>query len=83
LFVLGFLALALLRTFGVVGQSFAQTIDEVARVCILVALAGVGLSTRLVQMRAIGVRPFYVGLGTATLLAILSLGAIVGAGLGT
>lgn len=77
MFVLGFLALALLRTAGIIDAPLAAVLDEVAKVCILVALAGVGLSTRLRDMRAIGPAPFVAGLGTAALLAALSLGAIL------
>ncbi len=81
LFVLGFLFMALLRTVGTIDRGLAAPIDEVAKACILVALAGVGLSTRLTQMRSVGPRPFYVGLGTAVLMAGLSLAAIVGLGI--
>lgn len=77
MFVLGFLALAVLRTAGIIDAPLAGLLDEVAKVCILVALAGVGLSTRLRDMRAIGPAPFVAGLGTAALLAALSLGAIL------
>ena len=38
-------------------------IDEVARACILVALAGVGLSTGIAQLRTIGPRPVFLGFG--------------------
>jgi uncharacterized integral membrane protein (TIGR00698 family) len=76
LFVLGFLAMALLRTTGVIDRGLAAPIDEVARACILVALAGVGLSTRLAELRSIGPRPFYVGFGTALAMAVLSLVAV-------
>jgi uncharacterized integral membrane protein (TIGR00698 family) len=76
LFVLGFLFMALLRTTGIVDRSFAAPIDEIARACILVALAGVGLSTRVAQLRSIGPRPFYVGFGTAVIMATLSLVAV-------
>lgn len=77
MFVLGFLMLAVLRTVGVIDGPTAALLDEVAKACILVALAGVGLSTRLREMRAIGPAPFVAGLGTAALLAALSLGAIL------
>lgn len=78
LFVLGFLALVGLRTIGLIDGALAASIDEVARFCILVALAGVGLGTRIAQLRSMGLAPFYVGLGTAALLAGLSLAAILG-----
>jgi uncharacterized integral membrane protein (TIGR00698 family) len=82
LFVLGFLFMALLRSAGVIDRGLAAPIDEVAKACILVALAGVGLSTRLGPLRSIGPRPFYVGFGTAVVMAGLSLAAIVGLGIG-
>jgi uncharacterized integral membrane protein (TIGR00698 family) len=80
LFVLGFLFMALLRTSGVIDRASAAPIDEVARACILVALAGVGLSTRIAQLRTIGARSFFVGFGTAVVMAGLSLAALAGLG---
>ena len=81
MFVLGFLALAALRTFGFIDAPQAARLDDAAKGLILVALAGVGLNTRLAQMRTIGLTPFYVGLATALALAALSLAAILGLGL--
>jgi uncharacterized integral membrane protein (TIGR00698 family) len=81
LFVLGFLFMAMLRTTGVIDRALATPIDEVARACILVALAGVGLSTRIAEMRSTGPRPFYVGFVTALVVASLSLTAITGLGI--
>ena len=80
LFVLGFLFMALLRTIGLIDRSLAAPIDQVATACILVALSAVGLSTRVAQLRTIGPRPFYVGFGTAVLIAAVSLTAIVALG---
>jgi uncharacterized integral membrane protein (TIGR00698 family) len=77
LFVLGFLAMALLRTVGLIDAPTAKLIDEVVKVCILVALAAVGLSTRLGLLWSVGPRPFLLGLGASSLLAALSLAAIV------
>src|SRR6185369_14674061 len=44
LFVLGFLALATLRTVGLIDAGEATVLDTVARSLILVALAAVGMS---------------------------------------
>ncbi|MBM2810043.1 MAG: hypothetical protein HW416_802 [Chloroflexi bacterium] len=76
LFVVGFLGMALLRTVGIIDPSSARSIDEVAKVCLLIALAGVGLSTRLGLFRAVGPAPLFLGLGSGTVLAALSLLAI-------
>jgi uncharacterized integral membrane protein (TIGR00698 family) len=76
LFVVGFLGMALIRTVGIIDPSSARPIDEVAKVCILIALSGVGLSTRLGLLRAVGPASFFLGLGAGTVLAVLSLLAI-------
>jgi uncharacterized integral membrane protein (TIGR00698 family) len=76
LFVLGFLVMALLRSLGVIDVTSAQILDEIAKVCILVALAAVGLGTRLGLIRAVGPAPFLLGLAAGTLLATTSLAGI-------
>lgn len=72
LFVLGFLAMAALNSLGVfrelslrTGRDLVQDAQWIARVLILIALAGVGFSTRLDAMRKTGLRPLYVGLVVA------------------
>lgn len=83
LFVLGFLAMALLRTIGIIDPATARLLDEVAKICILIALAAVGLGTRLGLLRAVGPAPFLLGLGAGGLLAVLSLLAILTLHVGT
>lgn len=72
MFVLGFLGMCLLNTLHVVswgshqlGRDLTVDAQSAAKFLILVALAGVGLGTRLDAMRRIGMRPFWVGLVTA------------------
>ncbi|HEU4725092.1 MAG TPA: putative sulfate exporter family transporter [Candidatus Eisenbacteria bacterium] len=79
LFVIGFLVLALLNTIGAVralsdatGRDIPKLLQLIVKFLILVALAGVGLSTRFEAMRKTGVRPFYVGLATAAATATAS-----------
>ncbi len=79
LFVLGFLAVALLNTVGMIGwlgktlrRDLAHDLEATARFLILVALSGVGLSTRIGAMRKIGATPFLVGLATAATTALAS-----------
>jgi len=71
-FVLGFLALALLHSLGLLGP-VPEYAPAAARFLILVALAGVGLATRLAAMRRIGWRPFGLGLAVAVLTSLASL----------
>jgi uncharacterized integral membrane protein (TIGR00698 family) len=79
-FVLGFLAMAVLNTSGVflslsraTGLDVGGILREASRAMILVALAGVGLSTRFADMRRTGFKPFLVGLAVAALTSGASL----------
>lgn len=82
LFLVGFLALALVRTANLVDPERLADIDVVTRACFVVALAGFGLQTRLGQIRTMGPRPFLLGFGTAGLLGAGSLALILVLGLG-
>ena len=80
LFVVGFLLMALLNTFGVfrrlspyAGGDLSKILQDSARVLILVALAGVGLSTRIEAMRRTGARPFWIGFAAAIVTSATSL----------
>ena len=87
LFVFGFLALAALRTIGVIDAAQAATLDTVARMLIVVALAAVGMSIHVGELRQTSWRPLAVGftvalaVGLGSLVAIMTLG--LGAGIGT
>ena len=81
LFVLGFLALAAIRSAGIIGADLAATLEVVARALILVALAAVGLNVRLEELRSVGPRPLAVGLGAAVLVGTVTILAIVTFGL--
>jgi uncharacterized membrane protein YadS len=68
-FVLGFLAMAVLNSLGLLDRLSEATglplpglLDGAAKGLILVALSGVGLSARAAAMRGIGARPLYLGL---------------------
>jgi uncharacterized integral membrane protein (TIGR00698 family) len=73
LFLFGFLALAVLRSVGVIGEDLGATLGSAAVFLITVAIAGVGLGTRLGDLRQVGPRPFLVGLGAAAVLALVAL----------
>jgi uncharacterized integral membrane protein (TIGR00698 family) len=80
IFVLGFLAMAALNTAGALawlsrttGLDVAALLREWSRAMILVALAGVGLSTRIADMRRTGFKPFLIGLAVAALTSGASL----------
>jgi uncharacterized integral membrane protein (TIGR00698 family) len=87
-FLLGFLALVLIRSlvdhFGVLPRPMWERIlDGVAwatRSLVLVAMAGIGLSTRLDAMRKVGGAPLVVALAGAAFLGVVSYGLIRGLG---
>lgn len=81
LFVLGFLAMAVLNTFGVFPRPVVSAVNSLSGFLILMALAGVGLGTDLRQMQKTGLRPFYLGLVGSAFLASLSLALITAAGI--
>lgn len=80
IFVVGFLLMAFLNTLGFfiwlsahVHVDVPRVLLETSRALILVALAAVGLSTRLASMRETGLKPFLIGLGVAALTSGASL----------
>jgi uncharacterized integral membrane protein (TIGR00698 family) len=81
LFVLGFLALAAIRSAGLIGSGVADAFDAAARILILVALSAVGLSVRLEDLRAVGPKPLLIGLGAALIVGAGTIIAILGLGL--
>ena len=80
-FVVGFVVVATLRSLGLLdgtlpsGGTVADLFSTVATLCILIALAGVGLATDLRAMLGVGARPFL--LGAAMWIAIGSLGLAI------
>lgn len=77
LFVIGFIAMALLNSAGLIPAALDGPLGEMAKALILAALVGVGLSTDLGALRKVGITPFYLGLAVATLLSVLSLVLLV------
>ncbi|WP_243866637.1 YeiH family protein [Actinophytocola oryzae] len=79
-FLLGFLATATLATVGVVPVAWHAAIAAVGTFLITTALAGIGLSLRLSDMRAAGVRPLLLGglLWLAVAASSLGLQAVTG-----
>jgi len=80
-FVLGFLALAAVRSVGLIDAGLASSFETVARALILVALAAVGLNVRLEDLREVGARPLLIGLGAALIIGAATILAIVTFGL--
>jgi len=80
LFVLGFLALSVLNTAGVLdwlgellGRPIQSDARTVAKFLTVVALAGVGLGTKVSTLRETGLKPVLLGLVAATGVSLVSL----------
>ena len=91
-FIFGFLAMAVFRSIGDAGinaggqafgilssSSWSETISFIknfAEICLVAALAGVGLNTNFKSFKALGIKPFIVGLSAATVVGGISFVAI-------
>jgi uncharacterized integral membrane protein (TIGR00698 family) len=80
-FLLGFLALALVNSAGLIPDDVADTLVQLSQVFIVAALVGVGLSTKFLALRQTGPAPFLMGLVVAIMLAIVSLALFVAIGI--
>lgn len=84
LFLLGFLALSILRTFLDRYQLMPHTEWEaltglaydLAKYLILMAMAGIGMCSRFESLRRMGLKPFALGLIASVILALLSISVI-------
>ena len=79
-FLLGFLALALVNSAGLIPDELADLLTRISQVFIVMALVGVGLTTRVDQLRQTGLAPFVMGLAVAVMLAVVSLALFVAIG---
>ncbi len=88
LFVLGFLAMAVLRTVGdlsdpalgfipaAVWEAGVESIQAAAEIALLLAMAAVGLKTSLRTLRVLGLRPLAAGLAAAGVVGVVSVSLI-------
>jgi len=92
MFILGFIAMAAFRSIGDAGinsggsafgllaapiwTAVNATIKSWAEILLVVALAGVGLGTNFRSIKALGIKPFIVGLGASVSVGLISYIAI-------
>lgn len=74
LFLIGFLAAATLDTLGLIPESWHPALSFLGTFLITTALAGIGLSLRLSNVRKAGVRPLLLGAALWISVAVASLG---------
>ena len=73
LFVLGFLAASIVSTSGVLRETAAHFLGETGKFCIAVAMAAIGLNTRLRELLKNGLAPILLGLACWAAVAVVSL----------
>lgn len=78
-FVLGFLAISLLATAGFFRSDQISSLANLSRWAFLLTFAGVGLRTDLREMRKQGAGPFIVGALGEVVVAVITLGLVIGA----
>jgi uncharacterized integral membrane protein (TIGR00698 family) len=74
-FLLVFAALVVAGSVGLIPEPVGAALNEVARACLVVAIAAVGLKTSALEMRKVGARAFVLLVVEAALLAGLFVGA--------
>jgi uncharacterized integral membrane protein (TIGR00698 family) len=78
-FVLGFLVISLLVTAHTFSKEQVSSLANLSRWAFLLTFAGVGLRTNFREMSKQGLRPFIVGALGEVLIALLTLGLVLGA----
>jgi uncharacterized integral membrane protein (TIGR00698 family) len=73
-FAVAFLALVVLNSFGLVPQVVQSVGAGAARWCLLIAIAAIGMKTRLQELAALGIRPILLMAGETVFMAALVLG---------
>lgn len=75
-FVLGFAAMALLNSAGLIPPQIGKDLTWLAQFLIVVVLAAVGLNVDLAKIRGMGTRPLGIGLTLAATMAVVSLSLV-------
>jgi uncharacterized integral membrane protein (TIGR00698 family) len=78
-FVLGFLLISVLATYQFFNKEQVGALANLSRWAFLLTFAGVGLRTNFRDMRKQGLRPFAVGAIGEVVIAVFTLGLVVGA----
>ena len=76
LFVIGFLALAAVRSTGVLSTRLVADLTRVDVLILAAGMAGLGLGLELSRLRGLGVRPLLLGLASWFTIALVSLALV-------
>ncbi|QSX07269.1 YeiH family putative sulfate export transporter [Sedimentibacter sp. zth1] len=72
-FILGFIVLAIVNSFGVIPTVISSTAKELSKFLMIAALAAIGLNTSFKEMRKSGVAPMFHGFIISALVVIVAI----------
>ena len=75
-FIGGFLALAVLNSFGCIPASISGILKDTSKFLMVSALAAIGLGTSLTDFKKAGLRPMFYGITIDTLVTLTALAVI-------
>lgn len=73
-FILGFLALAAINSFGVIPAEVSSALKDISKFLMVAALAAIGLNTSFKDMKKSGIRPMIHGFIISALVVIVAIG---------
>lgn len=76
-FIFGFLAMSSIHSLGVVPESIATNLVNVAYTLLAMAMAGLGLNVQFRTFRSLGGKPFVAGMLGSFILSIVSYGLVI------
>ena len=73
-FILGFLALAIINSFGIIPSSVSSKMKDISKFLMIAALAAIGLNTSFKDMKKSGFRPMLHGFIISALVVVVAIG---------
>src|SRR5207247_9198192 len=77
IFLLGFVALVGVNSFGLIPSAVTGWLSSLSRWCLVVAIAGLGVKTSFQELAELGWRPVALMIGETLFLAALILGGLL------
>lgn len=81
-FLLGFVALVLINSAGLIPQPMVAGFTDLSRWCLVTAIAALGIKTSFQKLAVVGWKPIILLVAETAFIALLVLGAVVFGGVG-
>ena len=79
-FIIFFLAVVALRSFGIIPEVMVPAIADTSRIAMVMALSAIGMKTSFGDIQKIGIKPMILGFIMDTLVVFISIGVIIATG---